>query len=265
MKYFKRFLILLLTFTLIIGGTSLLIVINLHNKYNQGIPVLGYHGVVSNQDKTKYFKTNQYVFSQSELEKQFKYLKANNYQTLSMDELYEYYKSGKKPSDKCVALTFDDGFKNYKTVVEPLLKKYNFKATCFVITSKLEKKNSTKKGDYTYLEKNDLDNNKFSMYCSHTYDMHHKNNGEAYLEFKSAKEINNDIKKASEYVNTDYLAYPYGISSETVRDVLKTNKVKLAFSYNQVYDMNNKQNQYLLPRYLMFSKMPFTYFKWIVD
>jgi len=66
-------------------------------------------------------------------EEQCLHLAENGYNTLSADEfLYVLSVSGRSPKQS-VLLTFDDGLKHLWTVAYPLLKKYNLKATCFLI------------------------------------------------------------------------------------------------------------------------------------
>ena len=58
----------------------------------------------------------------SEFEKQMKYLADNNYQCLSMEDVEAYYHGKKEVSKKAVCLTFDDGYKNFNTIVKPIIK-----------------------------------------------------------------------------------------------------------------------------------------------
>mgnify|MGYP006869306134 CR=1 FL=1 len=74
-----------------------------------------------------------------------------------------------------------------------------------------------------------------------------------------------DFEKNKGLVSTDYFAFPYGVSCQNAQDYLKSSSVKLAFSYNQNRHMTCNDKQYLLPRYLMFSNMPFPLFKWWIE
>lgn len=65
---------------------------------------------------------------------ELKYLKENNYKTLSLSQLYDFL-SGNDLNGKYVMLTFDDGYADNYICAYPLLKKYGFNAVVFLITS----------------------------------------------------------------------------------------------------------------------------------
>ena len=70
----------------------------------------------------------------SEFEKHLAYFSKRGIKTLFADELPDL-----GPDDvHCVALTFDDGYEDNYTEAFPLLKKYNCKATIFMITSLID-------------------------------------------------------------------------------------------------------------------------------
>ena len=66
-------------------------------------------------------------------EEQCRFLVENGYRTLTCAEMLSYLQNGKRPVAKAIMLTFDDGLKHVWTVAYPILKKYNLKATCFLI------------------------------------------------------------------------------------------------------------------------------------
>ena len=233
----------------------------IHENGKDGIAILGYHGVVSEQEKKENYASNPYFMSISEFEKQMKYLADNNYQCISMEDVETYYHGKKEVSKKAVCLTFDDGYKNFNTIVKPIIKKYNLQATNFVIGYK------TKTNNLLYLQTNDLKNDQYVEYYSHSYDMHHIGHlpYKKKIETMTTNEIKRDFEKNKGLVSTDYFAFPYGVSCQNAQDYLKSSSVKLAFSYNQNRHMTRNDKQYLLPRYLMFSNMPFPLFKWWIE
>jgi Polysaccharide deacetylase len=64
---------------------------------------------------------------------QLAHLHSNGYFTVTADEYCQLVQKGKSINPKAVILTFDDGLEDLYTVAYPLLKKYNFNATAFLI------------------------------------------------------------------------------------------------------------------------------------
>lgn len=265
MKTIKKMLIFILSSYLVIGLLWIGKDVIIHYLNVDNLPVLGYHGVVEDHDKQTYFNNYAYYMAKSDFEAQMAYLAKNDYQTLTMAEVEAYYHGNYKLPKKAVALTFDDGLLNFKTIVKPILEKYNLKATCFVIGHKTEIKNNDQPHKHQYLRKSDLINDEFVEYYSHSYNLHHKRKATKLIETLSVSQINADFLANKDIVSSKYFAFPYGISSKNATTVLKKQNVALAFGYNQNRNMKPLDNQYLLPRYLMFSQMPLFYFKWIVE
>lgn len=66
-------------------------------------------------------------------ENQLKFLKENNYNTLSADELFNHITCNYTAPTNSVVLTFDDGRSSFWRYGFPLLKKYNMKGILFII------------------------------------------------------------------------------------------------------------------------------------
>ena len=77
-----------------------------------------------------YEKGNILRVSKENFRKQMKYLKDNNYTTLTLDELYNYMKTGKIVPKKPIVITFDDGYKDNYTNAYPILKEFRIKSNC---------------------------------------------------------------------------------------------------------------------------------------
>ena len=89
------------------------------------IPILMYHAVHDNPHTS-----NSGLFVRpSEMEAHLKYLADNGFQTITFEDLDNI-----GAYDKPVMLTYDDGYKDNYTILLPLLKKYDMKATVFIIT-----------------------------------------------------------------------------------------------------------------------------------
>lgn len=66
---------------------------------------------------------------------QMQYLADNGYTTLTMQEVYDILQGRKSLPAKPIALTFDDGYRDFYTAAWPVLQQHNFKATNYVITN----------------------------------------------------------------------------------------------------------------------------------
>lgn len=65
---------------------------------------------------------------------QMKYLVDHGYHAISPDELYAFLEGKGTLPDRPVLITFDDGYVDNYTNAYPILKKYNLKATIFIVT-----------------------------------------------------------------------------------------------------------------------------------
>jgi hypothetical protein len=68
-------------------------------------------------------------------EAQMKYLFEQNYQPITFEEFLNFLKNKKEIPEKSLIITFDDGWKNQYQNAFPVLKKYNFRATFFVVVT----------------------------------------------------------------------------------------------------------------------------------
>ena len=71
-------------------------------------------------------------------EKHLAYLKEKGYRPVSLKDFWLYRCGKTELPKKCAAITFDDGFKNFFDFARPLLKKYGYSATVFLVTDKMD-------------------------------------------------------------------------------------------------------------------------------
>ncbi len=67
------------------------------------------------------------------LEPHLRHVAENGYRTLVADEIADYIETGRLPSERSVALTFDDARASVWTVAAPLLRRYGLRAITFAI------------------------------------------------------------------------------------------------------------------------------------
>jgi glycosyltransferase involved in cell wall biosynthesis len=77
-------------------------------------------------------------------EKQMAYLYYNGYRSITLDKIIKYRRKGLKHSPKSFVITFDDGFRDNFTFALPILKKYGYTATIFLVTDKINESGKNK-------------------------------------------------------------------------------------------------------------------------
>ncbi len=225
-----------------------------HMLHVDDLPVLGYHNVVSNQEKETTYKDDRYAISESMFTQRMQYLYDNNYKTLTMEEVADYYYNGVDIPKKSVVITFDDGYRSVDTLIKPILEKYDFCATTFVIGSNAQMHSPN------YLGLEELVNDETMEYYSHTYNLHtvdevsHKKKIETLTKQQLQEDFDNNP------VDSKYLAYPYGVSTPLAREVVKENNVILAFGYNKLHNVSPDDDATDLPRYMIVDITPYVVF-----
>jgi cellulose synthase (UDP-forming) len=125
------------------------------------VPVLIYHKIAMEQTKAD----NETIHIERFAE-QMKYLADHGYHTLKVSELADFMK-GRNVPEPSVVLTFDDGWKSVLNAV-PVLNRYGFKASFFIITACADGVFG-RKGDYlTWEEIGQLAKNQSFEFGSHT-------------------------------------------------------------------------------------------------
>ncbi|WP_411569387.1 polysaccharide deacetylase family protein [Serratia sp. UGAL515B_01] len=107
-------------------------------EIDNGIPVLTYHHLLKNEEN-KRFRNTSTTTSDVAFSNQMTYLKRAGYDTISLYQLEAYLKNRINLPAKAVVLTFDDGLKSVYRYAYPVLKEYGFRATAFVISSRVKR------------------------------------------------------------------------------------------------------------------------------
>jgi peptidoglycan/xylan/chitin deacetylase (PgdA/CDA1 family) len=97
------------------------------------IPILMYHYVRIVEDPKDQVGINLSVKPQM-FAAQMQYLADKGYATLTMREVYAILAGQQPLPPKPIALTFDDGYRDFYAAAWPILKQHGFKATSYVIT-----------------------------------------------------------------------------------------------------------------------------------
>jgi len=170
---------------------------------NYFIPILIYHYVEYVEDEKdtirKSLDTTPDVF-----ENQIITLKEDGYVFLTMNEVGDIIEGKIDKPKKAVALTFDDGYRDFFSDVLPILKKYGVKATVYVISSFLDKPNYLFKDQLKEILKTGL-----VEIGAHT--MRHENlkNKSSELVEKEVRGSREELEQLSKRPVTAF-AYPFG-------------------------------------------------------
>ena len=181
----------------------------------------------------------------ADFEQHMKWLKEYGYTSITPEELYEFIVNGSELPEKPVLITFDDGYKDNYTNAYPIMKKYGFKGTIFVVTGFLGVY-----GNYmTWEQAKELADNGFSIE-SHTYS--HKSMTEA-----SDEEISKELTKSRDTIknklgiDADFMAYPTGTYNLHIAELVQKAGYKGAFTIK--YDnVSRESNVYALERVPIF-------------
>jgi peptidoglycan/xylan/chitin deacetylase (PgdA/CDA1 family) len=186
------------------------------------LPVLMYHSV----DRAVP-KDNVLTVSQETFERQMAFLKNNNYRVLALDSIPGYISKKKKITSRAVAITFDDGNEDNYTYAFPILKKYNFPATIFVIVSEIGKP-----GRLSLDQMREMRSSGLISFGSHTF-------SHCFLpQVESDQSLKNEIFGSKNELEkelgspVDSFCYPMGRFDPRVEAVVKNSGYKLAVVTN---------------------------------
>lgn len=226
-----------------------------NSNQNQAIAILMYHHVTTRGN----WKGNDAVVSVDDFEQHMEYLKKEGYNVVGLRQITDFYKHGIPLPPKPVAITFDDGYESNYRLAYPILKKYNYPFTIFIVVNWIGEQTS---GPFRPEQKELLSWPQIlEMYesglCniqSHTFDSHYQLPGGGYAiahvktdPATGKKETNeqlearvtDDLKQAKEVLEQRLghkvfaLAYPWGVYSPTTLKAVDSLGYEIAFTMTQ--------------------------------
>lgn len=245
--------------------------IKVDTKKQIELPIIMYHHIdtIANVDKNDKIAVGLRV-SPEVFERQLKYIRDNNYTTITSYDLADYMEAKKELPKKPILLTFDDGYKDNYVEAFPLLQKYKMKGDFAIITG------GTNTSDY--MSTDDLKSlvAKGHSIASHTVnhcttaikinsntfqdsvvDSHEKSctkfatqekltTGQIRYEFQKSKE---DLEKALG-IKIKHLVYPYGFWNSQAVDIAKSIGYTFATTVApEVDEMVDLERPFTMPRY----------------
>lgn len=205
---------------------------------SQDIPALNYH------------KVDNYHHALSippgEFEEQIKYLHDNGYHSINPDDLVANIKYGNALPDKPILITFDDGYADNYSNAYPILKKYNFTATIFIITNMVGKDPRF----VTWEQVREMQESGF-VFASHTVN-------HLPLTNLPADQIENELVQSRDEITQQlgvtpkYFAYPTGAYNLQIEDIVRKTGYTAAFTIRYGQD-GPKSDLYALERIPIFK------------
>ena len=209
------------------------------------IPILLYHSVIPKLEEEH---SRSMFVSEVNFEKDLKYLKENGYETISLEQMEDYYlgeeiQLPKKP----IVITFDDGYLNNYEYAYPLLRKYDTKAVIYLIGWSVGRDtfiDSDKEitPHFNWEQAREMYESGLIQFGSHTFDLHNEQGfsygygkevgfGLAIMDDESDEEyktrVEEDLKKSKIMIEEEIgqevtsIAYPYGEYNKTLIDMLE--------------------------------------------
>ena len=184
------------------------------------VPILMYH-------RFGYEEGTLFVTPEN-FSKQMDYLQNKNYKVISLEELVNGIKSGKKFPRNSVVITIDDGYEDNHKYAYPVLKNHNFPATIFIVSSYID-------NNPEYFKKKQM---KEMMENGITFGGHTRSN--VYLpDIKDKKVLYDEIagcKKDIEAIlgeKIKFYCYPTGGFTEEIKQMTKDAGFEAACTTNR--------------------------------
>jgi len=190
----------------------------------QVVPVLTYHNF-SNK------KAAKMVVPRDRFEAQMKYLKDNGYQTITLDELFDFVELKAQIPPKAIVITVDDGWRPFYEIAYPILKKYNLKATLFLYTDFVGGGKAVKWEMVREMMQHGIEVQNHTKSHRNLTKIKDKETFEQYFAAVE-REIDTGEEKLKKNLDISprFLAYPYGDTNDLVVEMLKKRGYRAAFT-----------------------------------
>ena len=195
-------------------------------KSNSSLTILTYHDIVKTQEKMNSIS----MTSEKRFMGQLEYISKNNYNVISFYDYRSYLEVNHPLPGNCIIITFDGPDRNWLRLAVPILLRYKFKATFFVISSWVNKVKRNISWDDLKTIKSIKNGNSVQLFDIESHSVTHallfKNDNEDREGFSNRLEY--EIGKSKEQIdnklqqNTRFFALPFGRGDLTA--VVKTVK-----------------------------------------
>lgn len=107
-------------------------------RESTGVKILMYHWVSGDPGQ----RLRHWGVTPDQFESQVRQLHEGGFRTVSLGEIVEGVRGLTRMPEKSVALTFDDGYRDFLGEVAPVLGRYGFKATLFLVADRVGQTNA---------------------------------------------------------------------------------------------------------------------------
>ena len=193
--------------------------------YKISIPVLLYHQVALTTIEEDHVRLS---VTSKDFEAQMKYLYGRGYQTITLDDYIAKSDLHLIDGIKRIAITFDDGYlDNYQNAF-PILKKYQFSATIFIITNFIGKIRSWELGkhpchymDWSHIQEMVQNGISFQSHSRNHPDLTKIDLPEALKEIVDSRKAIEDKLG----IPVHHFAYPYGNFTNKIMELVENTRV----------------------------------------
>jgi biofilm PGA synthesis lipoprotein PgaB len=264
--------------------------LSIHASAADSFISLCYHDITSS------ITGNAYSIRRQEIIEQFEYLKANNYQSISIDDILAVKKNKKSLPEKAILLTVDDGLESFYHVLFPLLKQYQFKAVLAIVgkwtddgyTKNYEPFGNKEARMASWKQLKEMSDSGLVEIISHSYDLHRgevfnpqgneapaagyfkyfpeSNSYESDVAFRSriqsdlarsVRDLERNIGKKSKA-----MAWPYGSFNKISQEVAEANGMSLHLTIEE--GVNKIANLQYVKRSMIMAGTKIDDFAWLL-
>ncbi|WP_338754624.1 polysaccharide deacetylase family protein [Bacillus sp. FJAT-52991] len=195
------------------------------------IPVFMYHHFDKNIQ-------NGVIADPAIFEEQMRLLKENGYTTLTTQDVIDIKNGKLSMPQKPIMITIDDGYESNYTYVYPILKKFNMKATIFIITDYIEnpQNHPSEYPKMNWEQIQEMSDSGLVLFQAHTDILHTKYssllkpmvvNGEVETYEQYEQRVFNDVVKCKNILESRLgkpvtaFSYPNGLYSSSSEEIIK--------------------------------------------
>lgn len=215
-------------------------------EFSLHVPILTYHVIAPASVGSAYslpgLDVDPAVFDQ-----QLALLKAKGWRSITVDGLYRYLAAKQRPPRKTFVVTIDDGHDDGYTFALPILQKYGYLATYYVVAGRVGLPNNLTWDEIAKLQADGME------IGNHTLD--HVN-----LTTQSAAQIANEINAAQQLL-TEHLgtapttfAYPFWAYNSVVVRAVRAAGLPIALT-NGSYAYESWSRRYDIPRFAVYASL----------